>query len=239
MGEQAVALARAVGYHSAGTVEFIVDRDRNFYFLEMNTRLQVEHPVTELVTGLDLVELMIRIAAGERLPFGQAGVSCTVGRSRRASTPRIRGGGSCLRSAGWCITSGAGGRRHSRRFAESIEGGEVSMFYDPMIAKLCAHGPDRGTATARLARALDGYLVRGVGHKIPFLSAVLANRRFVQGRLTTNFIAEEYGERFQGTESFRRPTARARGCRRGDARSRDRAGSADRRADADLDLCGR
>ncbi|MFL5338440.1 MAG: acetyl-CoA carboxylase biotin carboxylase subunit [Geminicoccaceae bacterium] len=197
MGEQAVALARAVGYHSAGTVEFIVDRDRNFYFLEMNTRLQVEHPVTELVTGLDLVELMIRIAAGERLPFGQAGVSLhgwAIEGRVYAEDPR-RG---FLPSIGRLVHYREPAGEGIRVDSGIIEGGEVSMFYDPMIAKLCAHGPDRGTATARLARALDSYLVRGVGHNIPFLSAVLANQRFVQGRLTTNFIAEEYGERFQG-----------------------------------------
>ena len=197
MGEQAVALARAVGYHSAGTVEFIVDRDRNFYFLEMNTRLQVEHPVTELVTGLDLVELMIRVAAGERLPFDQADVKL----------------------AGWAIEARIYAEDPSRGFLPSIgrlvryqepagegirvdtgvvEGGEVSMFYDPMIAKLCAHGPDRATATGRLAEALDGFVIRGLGHNVPFLAAVLRNPRFAEGRLTTNFIAEEYGDRFQG-----------------------------------------
>ncbi len=199
MGEQAVALARAVGYHSAGTVEFIVDRDRNFFFLEMNTRLQVEHPVTEMVTGLDLVELMIKVAAGEALPFAQSDV----------------------RLGGWAIEARVYAEDPRRGFLPSIgrlvhyrepsgegirvdsgidEGGEVSMYYDPMIAKLCAHGPDRKTATARLARALDGYLIRGVGHNVPFLSAVIANPRFVEGRLSTNFIAEEYGERFQGQD---------------------------------------
>ena len=199
MGEQAVALARAVGYHSAGTVEFIVDRDRNFYFLEMNTRLQVEHPVTELVTGLDLVELMIRVAAGERLPFGQAGVRLhgwAIEARVYAEDPR-RG---FLPSIGRLVRYREPGGEGVRVDSGIVEGGEVSMFYDPMIAKLCAHGPDRATATSRLARALDGYLVRGVGHNIPFLSAVLANQRFAQGRLTTNFIAEEYGERFQGHE---------------------------------------
>ena len=198
MGEQAVALARAVGYHSAGTVEFIVDRDRNFYFLEMNTRLQVEHPVTELVTGLDLVELMIRVAAGERLPF-------TPG--RRAPDrlgdrgPRLRRGSAARlpavdRAPG--ALPGAGGRGRSASTAGIVEGGEVSMFYDPMIAKLVRAWAGPAAAIAGSARALDGYLVRGVGHNVPFLAAVLANPRFAAGRLTTNFIAEEYGDRFQG-----------------------------------------
>ncbi len=197
MGEQAVALARAVGYHSAGTVEFIVDRDRNFYFLEMNTRLQVEHPVTELVTGVDLVELMINVAAGEPLPFRQEEVRLdgwAIEARVYAEDPRRGFLPSIGRLVRYQEPSGEGIRVDSG----IVEGGEVSMYYDPMIAKLCAHGPDRPTATTRLARALDGYLVRGVGHNIPFLSAVLANPRFAEGRLTTNFIAEEFGERFQG-----------------------------------------
>ena len=199
MGEQAVALARAVGYHSAGTVEFIVDRDRNFYFLEMNTRLQVEHPVTELVTGVDLVELMIKVAAGEPLPFGQDDVRLdgwAIEARVYAEDPRRGFLPSIGRLVRYQEPSGEGIRVDSG----IVEGGEVSMYYDPMIAKLCAHAADRSTATARLARALDGYLVRGVGHNIPFLSAVLANPRFAEGRLSTNFIAEEYGERFQGRE---------------------------------------
>jgi propionyl-CoA carboxylase alpha chain len=199
MGEQAVALARAVGYHSAGTVEFIVDRDRNFYFLEMNTRLQVEHPVTELVTGVDLVELMIKVAAGEPLPFRQSDVELNgwaIEARVYAEDPR-RG---FLPSIGRLVNYREPAGEGIRVDSGIVEGGEVSMYYDPMIAKLCAFGPDRATATARLARALDGYLVRGVGHNIPFLSAVLANPRFAAGRLSTNFIAEEYGERFQGRE---------------------------------------
>jgi propionyl-CoA carboxylase alpha chain len=199
MGEQAVALARAVGYHSAGTVEFIVDRDRNFYFLEMNTRLQVEHPVTELVTGVDLVELMIKVAAGEPLPFRQSDVELNgwaIEARVYAEDPR-RG---FLPSIGRLVNYREPAGEGIRVDSGIVEGGEVSMYYDPMIAKLCAFGPDRATAAARLARALDGYLVRGVGHNIPFLSAVLANPRFAAGRLSTNFIAEEYGERFQGRE---------------------------------------
>ena len=197
MGEHAVALARAVGYHSAGTVEFVVDRDRNFYFLEMNTRLQVEHPVTELVTGLDLVELMIRVAAGEPLPFGQDEVRTegwAIEARVYAEDPR-RG---FLPSTGRLVTyrepAGAGVRVDSG----VVEGGEVSMFYDPLVAKVCAHGPDRDAATRRLAGALDGFAVRGLGHNIPFLGAVLASPRFAEGRLSTGFIAEEFGQRFRG-----------------------------------------
>jgi propionyl-CoA carboxylase alpha chain len=197
MGEQAVALAKAVGYHSAGTVEFIVDRDRNFYFLEMNTRLQVEHPVTELVTGLDLVELMIKVAAGERLPFGQAEVKLNgwaIEARVYAEDPKRGFLPSTGRLARYVEPTGEGVRVDSG----VVQGGEVSMFYDPMIAKLCAFGPDRAAATRRLARALDGFVIRGLGHNIPFLNAVLANPRFQEGRLSTSFIAEEYGERFQG-----------------------------------------
>ncbi len=199
MGEQAVALAQAVNYHSAGTVEFIVDRDRNFYFLEMNTRLQVEHPVTELVTGVDLVELMIKVAAGEPLPFTQADVSLNgwaIEARVYAEDPR-RG---FLPSIGRLVRYREPAGEGIRVDTGIVEGGEVSMFYDPMIAKLCAHGPDRSAAIRRLSRALDGYLIRGVGHNVPFLAAVLANPRFAEGRLSTNFIAEEYGDRFQGME---------------------------------------
>jgi propionyl-CoA carboxylase alpha chain len=148
MGEQAVALAKAVDYCSAGTVEFIVDgQDRNFYFLEMNTRLQVEHPVTELITGIDLVEQMIRVAAGEKLGLAQKDVRLTAGRSRAGSTPRIPTATSCRRSAGSRATA-----RRRRRHPDGVavrndtgvfEGGEISMFYDPMIAKLCAWGTGR------------------------------------------------------------------------------------------------
>jgi propionyl-CoA carboxylase alpha chain len=199
MGEQAVALARAVGYHSAGTVEFIVDKDRNFYFLEMNTRLQVEHPVTELVTGVDLVELMIRVAAGERLPFTQEDVKLegwAIEARVYAEDPK-RG---FLPSTGRLVRYREPTGQGVRVDSGVVEGGEVSMFYDPMIAKLCAHGSDRAAATRRLARALDGFVIRGLGHNVPFLGAVLANPRFAEGRLTTNFIAEEYGERFSGFE---------------------------------------
>ena len=199
MGEQAVALGRAVGYSSAGTVEFIVDRDRNFYFLEMNTRLQVEHPVTELVTGLDLVELMIRVAAGESLPFRQEDVRLAGwGIEARVYAEDPRRG--FLPSIGRLVRYQEPVGQGVRVDSGVVEGGEVSMYYDPMIAKLCAHGEDRPQATARLARALDGFLIRGVAHNIPFLSAVLAKPRFAEGRLSTNFIAEEFGERFAGHE---------------------------------------
>jgi propionyl-CoA carboxylase alpha chain len=175
MGEQAVALARAVGYHSAGTVEFIVDKGKNFYFLEMNTRLQVEHPVTELVTGLDLVELMIRVAAGEHLDLRQEEV----------------------RLDGWAIESRVYAEDPSRGFLPStgrlkryaeptgegvrvdagvVEGGEVSIFYDPMIAKLCTWGPDRYTAIRRAREALDSFVIRGPANNIAFLSAVMGTR---------------------------------------------------------------
>jgi propionyl-CoA carboxylase alpha chain len=197
MGAQAVALAQAVGYHSAGTVEFIVDRDRNFYFLEMNTRLQVEHPVTELVTGLDLVELMLRVAAGEPLPFGQDDVRLrgwAVEARVYAEDPR-RG---FLPSTGRLVRYREPAGEGIRVDSGVSEGGEVSLFYDPMIAKLCASGPDRATATARLREALDAFVIRGPGHNIPFLASVLARPRFAEGRLSTNFIAEEYGERFAG-----------------------------------------
>ncbi|KZC98235.1 acetyl-CoA carboxylase biotin carboxylase subunit [Oceanibaculum pacificum] len=203
MGEQAVALARAVDYRSAGTVEFIVDGERNFYFLEMNTRLQVEHPVTEMVTGLDLVELMIRVAAGEKLPLAQKDVKLK----------------------GWSIESRVYAEDPMRNFLPSIgrlvryrppvesdvvrvdtgvfEGAEISMYYDPMIAKLVTYGPTRDAAIAEMSRALDAYYIRGVGHNIDFLAAVLGKKRFQEGNLTTNFIAEEFPEGFQPME----PTA--------------------------------
>ncbi|MFO1039501.1 MAG: acetyl/propionyl/methylcrotonyl-CoA carboxylase subunit alpha [Geminicoccaceae bacterium] len=199
MGEQAVSLAKAVGYHSAGTVEFIVDRDRNFYFLEMNTRLQVEHPVTELVTGLDLVELMLRVAAGEKLPFTQSEVKLdgwAIEARVYAEDPRRGFLPSTGRLVRYVEPAGEGVRVDSG----VKEGGEVSLFYDPMIAKVCGFGPDRAAATRRLARALDGYLIRGLSHNITFLSSVLAHPRFQEGRLSTGFIAEEYGDRFEDRE---------------------------------------
>ncbi|MDF1586422.1 acetyl/propionyl/methylcrotonyl-CoA carboxylase subunit alpha [Marinimicrococcus flavescens] len=199
MGEQAVALARAVDYHSAGTVEFIVDKDRNFYFLEMNTRLQVEHPVTELVTGVDLVELMIKVAAGEALPFGQADVTME-GWALEARVYAEDPGRGFLPSTGRLVRYEEPVGKEIRVDSGVAEGGEVSMFYDPMIAKLCTWGKDRATAVAHLREALDSYVIRGPAHNIGFLGAVLANPRFQEGRLSTGFIAEEYGERFAGLE---------------------------------------
>jgi propionyl-CoA carboxylase alpha chain len=204
MGRQAVALARAAGYRSAGTVEFIVDRQRNFYFLEMNTRLQVEHPVTELVTGLDLVELMIRIAAGEPLPMAQNNV----------------------RLAGWAIEARVYAEDPTRNFLPSIgrlvryrppagdgirldagvfEGGEISIYYDPLIAKLVASGPDRDTAIDRLCDALDAFYVAGVQHNIAFLAAAAGKPRFRAGALSTNFIAEEFPGGFAPPSGFVEP----------------------------------
>ncbi|MFO7854266.1 MAG: acetyl/propionyl/methylcrotonyl-CoA carboxylase subunit alpha [Paracoccaceae bacterium] len=202
MGEQSVALAKAVGYTSAGTVEFIVDAERNFYFLEMNTRLQVEHPVTELITGIDLVEQMIRVAAGERLSLTQDDV----------------------RLNGWAIESRLYAEDPYRNFLPSIgrltryrppeevatethavrndtgvfEGGEISMFYDPMIAKLCTWAPTRKAAIEGMRDALDAFEVEGIGHNLPFCQAVMEHPRFVSGDISTAFIEEEYPEGFAG-----------------------------------------
>jgi propionyl-CoA carboxylase alpha chain len=197
MGEQAKALARAVNYHSAGTVEFVADQARNFFFLEMNTRLQVEHPVTELITGLDLVEQMIRVAAGERLGFGQSDV----------------------RQDGWALEARVYAEDPTRGFLPStgrlvhyfepegpgirvdsgvVEGSEVSVYYDPLIAKICAHGSDRAEAVARLGDALDGFAIRGPSHNVAFLTAIMNHRRFKAGTLSTDFIAAEFGDRFEG-----------------------------------------
>ncbi|SOC10524.1 acetyl-CoA carboxylase biotin carboxylase subunit [Rhodobacter maris] len=203
MGEQACALAKAVGYTSAGTVEFIVDGNRNFYFLEMNTRLQVEHPVTELITGIDLVEQMIRVAAGEKLPFAQDDIKIN----------------------GWAMESRLYAEDPYRNFLPSIgrltryrppveghttrggivrndtgvyEGGEISMFYDPMIAKLCTWGATRAEAIEEMRLALDTFEVEGIGHNLPFCAAVMDHERFISGNISTAFIAEEYPEGFQG-----------------------------------------
>ena len=202
MGEQSCALAQAVGYTSAGTVEFIVDKDRNFYFLEMNTRLQVEHPVTELITGVDLVEQMIRVASGEKLSMAQSGVKLN----------------------GWAMESRLYAEDPYRNFLPSIgrlkryrppvevatktsvvrndtgvfEGGEITMFYDPMIAKLCTWAPDRASAISAMETALDSFELEGIGHNLPFLSAVMGHERFQSGNITTAFIDEEYPDGFQG-----------------------------------------
>ncbi len=204
MGEQSLALAHAVNYASAGTVEFIVDGDKNFYFLEMNTRLQVEHPVTELVTGVDLVEQMIRVAYGEKLQLAQDDISIN----------------------GWAIESRLYAEDPYRNFLPSIgrltryrppaeldvegavvrndtgvyEGGEISMYYDPMIAKLCTWGHTRGEAIEGMRNALDAFEVEGIGHNLPFLSAVMDHAKFVSGDMTTAFISEEYPDGFEGVE---------------------------------------
>ena len=196
MGEQAVALAKAVDYESAGTVEFIVDSERNFFFLEMNTRLQVEHPVTELITGVDLVEMMIRVAAGEKLPITQADVGIH----------------------GWAIESRVYAEDPFRNFLPSIgrlvryqppvedahvrvdtgvfEGGQVSMYYDPMIAKLITHGATREEASAQMRSALDRFIIRGVSSNLSFLSALMVHPRFISGQMSTNMIGEEYPDGF-------------------------------------------
>ena len=195
MGEQAVALAKAVQYRSAGTVEFIVDAHRNFYFLEMNTRLQVEHPVTEYITGQDLVELMIRVANGEVLPLKQEDVKLTgwAMESRVYAEDPFR---NFLPSIGRLVHYRPPEGENVRVDTGVYEGGEVSMFYDPMIAKLVTYGKDRNEAIERMQHALDEYYIRGVQHNISFLNALMVHPRFIEGRLTTNFIAEEYPDGF-------------------------------------------
>ena len=202
MGEQSCALAQAVGYTSAGTVEFIVDKEKNFYFLEMNTRLQVEHPVTELITGIDLVEQMIRVANGENLNVKQNSIKLN----------------------GWAMESRLYAEDPYRNFLPSIgrltryrpptesvtkecvirndtgvfEGGEISMFYDPMIAKLCTWSTNRSKAISAMENALDRFEIEGIGHNLPFLSAVMGHTRFKSGNITTAFIDEEYPDGFEG-----------------------------------------
>ncbi|SHK88009.1 biotin carboxyl carrier protein /biotin carboxylase [Roseovarius marisflavi] len=202
MGDQSVALAQAVGYASAGTVEFIVDGARNFYFLEMNTRLQVEHPVTELITGVDLVEQMIRVAYGEKLAMAQSDVKLTgwAMESRLYAEDPYRG---FLPSIGRLTRyrppqelaiEGAVVRNDTGVF----EGGEISMYYDPMIAKLCTWGHTRSEAIEGMRNALDAFEMEGVGHNLPFLSAVMDHPKFVAGEMTTAFIEEEYPDGFEG-----------------------------------------
>jgi propionyl-CoA carboxylase alpha chain len=202
MGEQACALARAVGYTSAGTVEFIVDGDRNFYFLEMNTRLQVEHPVTELITGVDLVEQMIRVAAGENLPFAQSDIKINgwaIESRLYAEDPYRNFLPSIGRLTRYRPPAEAATKTHAVRNDTGVyEGGEISMFYDPMIAKLCTWAPDRAQAIEEMRRALDAFEVEGIGHNLPFLAAVMDHPRFVAGAITTAFIAEEYPDGFSG-----------------------------------------
>jgi propionyl-CoA carboxylase alpha chain len=196
MGEQAVKLSKAVKYVSAGTVEFIMDVDQNFYFLEMNTRLQVEHPVTEYITGLDLVELMIRIAAGEKLPFSQADVKLNgwAMEARIYAEDPVRG---FLPSAGRLVRYGAPAESATVRVDTGVyEGGEIPIYYDPMIAKLVTSGPDRKSAIANMRRALDQFYIKGVSNNIGFLAAVMAHPRFIAGDLSTQFIDEEYEDGF-------------------------------------------
>ena len=203
MGEQAVQLAKAVGYFSAGTVEFIVDGSRNFYFLEMNTRLQVEHPVTELVTGIDLVEQMIRVANGETLAITQADVKLNgwAVESRLYAEDPYRG---FLPSIGRLTRYRPPAEGHQpdgtvvRNDTGVYEGGEISLYYDPMIAKLCTWASDRPRAIEAMASALDRFEVDGIGHNLPFLSAVMAHPRFYSGNITTAFISEEWPEGFHG-----------------------------------------
>ncbi|MBY6115797.1 acetyl/propionyl/methylcrotonyl-CoA carboxylase subunit alpha [Mameliella alba] len=202
MGDQSVALAKAVGYASAGTVEFIVDGDKNFYFLEMNTRLQVEHPVTELITGVDLVEQMIRVANGEPLSITQDDVQIngwaienrlyaedpyrnflpSIGRLTRYRPP----------------AEGELGEGIVRNDTGVYEGGEISMYYDPMIAKLCTWAPTREGAIEVMRNALDSFEVEGIGHNLPFVAAVMDHPKFISGDMTTAFIAEEYPDGFEG-----------------------------------------
>ena len=209
MGEQAVALAKAVQYQSAGTVEFVVGKDQDFYFLEMNTRLQVEHPVTECITGLDLVELMIRVAAGEALPLTQAevkregwAIECrinaedpfrnflpSVGRLVRFSPPeQTMFQGDVTQRYGVRVDTGV------------VDGGEIPMYYDSMIAKLIVHGKDRGEAIAMMREALNGFVIRGISSNIPFQAALLAHPQFVSGDFNTGFIAEHYADGFRAED---------------------------------------
>src|SRR3954464_7714059 len=200
MGEQAVALAKAVGYDSAGTVEFVAAQDRSFYFLEMNTRLQVEHPVTELVTGIDLVEQMIRIAAGEKLALAQKDVRLDgwAVESRVYAEDPTR---NFLPSTGRLVTYRP--PEESRQNGITVrndtgvyEGGEISIYYDPMIAKLVTHAATREEAIAAQSRALDAFAIDGIRHNIPFLTALMAHPRWRAGKLSTGFIAEEYQDGF-------------------------------------------
>ncbi len=201
MGEQAVALAKAVGYDSAGTVEFVAGQDKSFFFLEMNTRLQVEHPVTELITGVDLVEMMIRSAAGEKLPLKQADVKLNgwAVESRVYAEDPFR---NFLPSIGRLVkyrppAEGSKDGLTVRNDTGVYEGGEISMYYDPMIAKLVTHGPTRIAAIDAQAEALDAFYIDGIQHNVPFVTALMQHPRWRDGRLSTGFIAEEYPEGFK------------------------------------------
>jgi len=209
MGEQAVALAKAVKYQSAGTVEFVVGKDQSFYFLEMNTRLQVEHPVTECITGLDLVELMIRVAAGEKLPLTQEqvkregwAIECRINaedpfRNFLPSTGRLVK----FQPPGETMFASDTQRLNGVRVDTGVyEGGEIPMYYDSMIAKLIVHGKDRQHAIARMREALNGFVIRGISSNIPFQAALLAHPKFVAGDFNTGFIAEHYGKGFHAED---------------------------------------
>ncbi|HET6389907.1 acetyl/propionyl/methylcrotonyl-CoA carboxylase subunit alpha [Hyphomicrobium sp.] len=200
MGEQAVALSKAVGYDSAGTVEFVAGQDRSFYFLEMNTRLQVEHPVTELVTGIDLVEQMIRVAAGEKLPFKQSDIKLKgwAVESRVYAEDPFR---NFLPSIGRLVkyrppAEGAKDGVTVRNDTGVFEGGEISMYYDPMIAKLVTHGPTREAAIDAQSAALDAFYIDGIQHNVPFVSAIMQHPRWRSGNISTGFLKEEYPEGF-------------------------------------------
>ncbi len=207
MGAQAIALAKAVDYVSAGTVEFIVDKDKNFYFLEMNTRLQVEHPVTEFITDIDLVEQMIRVAAGEELSFNQEDIKINgwAMESRLYAEDPKRG---FLPAIGRLIryrepVTGVFGTHKNVRVDGGVnEGDEITRFYDPLVSKLITHGATRDEAINHMRWALDEYYVRGIGNNIGFLAAVMMHPRFCSGELTTNFIAEEFGEHFVPEETI-------------------------------------
>jgi propionyl-CoA carboxylase alpha chain len=200
MGEQAVVLAKAVKYRSAGTVEFIVDGNRNFYFLEMNTRLQVEHPVTEKITGLDLVEWMIRIAAGEKLSFTQDDIPLQ-GWSIEARIYAEDPLRNFLPSSGRLTRYRPPTQDDTLRVDTGVaEGGEISIHYDPMIAKVISFGATREEATKRMSGALDEFHIQGVSHNIGFLAALMAHPRFAEGRINTDFIAEEYPNGFHAQD---------------------------------------
>ena len=219
MGAQAVALAKAVNYDSAGTVEFVAGQDRSFYFLEMNTRLQVEHPVTELITGVDLVEQMIRSAAGEPLAFGQGDLSIKgwAMESRIYAEDPYRG---FLPSIGRLVrySPPAEGEAEDRTIVRNDagvrEGDEISMYYDPMISKLSTWGPDRIAAIDAMGRALEDFHIEGLGQNIPFLAAVMDQDRFRSGRLSTSYIKDEFPEGFQGTipDAFQKDLMTAVAC---------------------------
>ena len=209
MGEQAVQLAKAVKYQSAGTVEFVVGKDQSFYFLEMNTRLQVEHPVTEAITGLDLVEMMIRVAAGEKLPIEQKDVQrngwaieCRINaedpfRNFLPSTGRLVRFQTPKQTMFQANTADLYGVRVDTGVQD---GGEIPMFYDSMIAKLIVHGKDRNDAIAKMREALNGFVIRGISSNIPFQAALLAHPRFVSGDFNTGFIAEQYSKGFRAED---------------------------------------